>query len=84
MKLYIFALVACVSSQTIFRSPSLLDQLYGELHGRTNTAPNLQVQAEDPNQMATQKVLAMRSKLTLPDKDDTPILLLIRICLVES
>lgn len=71
MKLYIFALVACVSSQTIFRSPSLLDQLYGELHGRTNTAPNLQVQAEDPNQMATQKVLAMRSKLTLPDKDDT-------------
>ena len=60
-----------VSSQTIFRSPSLLDQLYGELHGRTNTAPNLQVQAEDPNQMATQKVLAMRSKLTLPDKDDT-------------
>ena len=55
MKLYIFALVACVSSQTIFRSPSLLDQLYGELHGRTNTAPNLQVQADDPNQMATQR-----------------------------
>lgn len=64
MKLLLLSLVSLVSTQAIFKSSSssLLDQLYGEIVDLTPTYDT----TTDHN-----KILAMRSKLTLPDKDDT-------------
>lgn len=65
MKLLILSMIGLVSGQAIFRTSlsSLLDQLYGEIVDLTPTF--------DTTSADTDRVLAMRSKLTLPDKDDT-------------
>ena len=65
MKLLILSMIGLVSGQAIFRTSlsSLLDQLYGEIVDLTPTF--------DTTSADTDRILAMRSKLTLPDKDDT-------------
>ncbi|RCK57340.1 putative agmatinase 1 [Candida viswanathii] len=68
MKITTLCLLGAVSAQAIFKTTtpsSLLDQLYGEI---VDITPNYEITS---NALPLSKVLAMRSKLALPDKDDT-------------
>ncbi|RCK64549.1 putative agmatinase 1 [Candida viswanathii] len=67
MKITTLSLLGAISAQAVFKTttPSLLDQLYGEI---VDITPSYEVISDA---LPLNKVLAMRARLTLPDKDDT-------------